>query len=166
MEKQSNEKKENDRKMEDEFIEKFALFLEKNSIFPRIAGRIYGYLLISDPPYQSPKELVERLSITKSSVSTVMRLLIQPELVEEMTIPGERSRYFQVKPGAWEKQFMENLKSVTRARQMLDEGLQILRDKNPKLKNRIQRLDRLYLFLEQELPSLMERWKVFTELGE
>lgn len=147
-------------KAEDEFIENFGLFLENHSIFPRIAGRIYGYLLICDPPHQSAKELVNRLHITKSSVSSMMRLLLQSKLVEEMNIPGERSRYYRVKERGWENIFLENLKALSAVRTLLGEGLSLLKNKDAELLNRIQELDELYAFFEKEMPSLIERWKI------
>lgn len=146
-------------KAEDEFIEKFGLFLENNSIFPRIAGRIYGYLLICGPPHQSAKELVERLHITKSSVSSMMRLLLQSKLVEEINITGERSRYYRIKKRGWENIFLENLQALSSVRKLLGEGLSLLENRDAKLLNRLEELDELYAFFEKEMPSLIERWK-------
>ena len=113
-------------KAEDEFIENFGLFMESHSIFPRIAGRIYGYLLISDPPHQSAKDLVDRLLITKSSVSSMMRLLLQSKLVEEINLPGKRPRYYRIKERGWENIFLENLQALSAVRALLGEGRSLL----------------------------------------
>lgn len=146
-------------KAEDEFIEKFGLFLEKNSSFPRIAGKIYGYLLICEPPEQSARQLVERLNITKSSVSSMMRLLLQAQLVEELNLPGKRPRHYRIKSGAWEELFMGNLKALASARSLFGEGLSLLDNKESK--KRIEDLDELYAFFEKKMPSIIDEWKKY-----
>lgn len=146
-------------KAEDEFIEQFGLFLEHHSIFPRIAGRIYGYLLICDPLHQSAKDLVKRLQVTKSSVSSMMKLLLQSKLVEELNVPGERSRYYRIKERGWENIFLENLQALSAVRALLGEGRTLLEDRDAGLRTRIEELDELYAFFEKEMPPLIERWK-------
>lgn len=146
-------------KAEDEFIENFGLFMESHSIFPRIAGRIYGYLLISDPPHQSAKDLVDRLLITKSSVSSMMRLLLQSKLVEEINLPGKRPRYYRIKERGWENIFLENLQALSAVRALLGEGRSLLDNREAEMLDRIEELDELYAFFEKEMPPLIERWK-------
>jgi len=143
------------------FIEKFGLFMEKNSIFPRIAGRIYAYLLICNPPHQSANDLVKKLDIAKSSVSSMMRLLLQSELVEEMNLPGKRSRYYCIKKGAWEDLFLRNIKALTAVRTLISEGLRVTENEDLSSQRRLQELDLLYAFFEKELPSLIKRWEQF-----
>jgi DNA-binding transcriptional regulator GbsR (MarR family) len=82
---------------EDRFIDKFGQFFEAYGTYPRIAGRIFAYLLLSDPPCQSAEQLVDRLQIAKSSVSSMVRLLLQAEIIERVDRPGVRSRCYQVR---------------------------------------------------------------------
>ena len=74
---------------EKKFIEEVGIVFEQTGL-PRMAGRVFGWLLISDPPYQSPAELAEVLMASKGSISTTTRLLLQLGLVERFIIPGER----------------------------------------------------------------------------
>ncbi len=64
-----------------------ALFFEEMG-FPRMAGRILGWLLICDPPEQSAGQLAGVLQASKGSLSTMTRLLIQMGLVERVGLPG------------------------------------------------------------------------------
>jgi len=57
---------------ESEFVDRIGLFFEMLGA-PRTMGRVYGWLLICDPPQQSLTELAEVLSVSKASVSTVAR---------------------------------------------------------------------------------------------
>ena len=56
------------------FIEQMGLAAEANG-FSRIGGRLIAYLLIEDRPH-SLDEIVERLQVSKASVSTNARLLL------------------------------------------------------------------------------------------
>ena len=145
---------------EDEFIEIFGSFLDTHNMFPSIAGKIYGYLLVCDPPHQSTDELMGRLRITKSSVFSMLRLLLKLKLVEVMSVPGERSLYYKAKERGWENIFLENLQALSAGRILLEEGLLLLEHRDAKLQKRIQELYELYAFFEKEMPPLIERWKM------
>ncbi len=144
---------------QDLFIEKFAALFENYSAFPRIAGRIFGYLLICDPPYQTPAQLVVRLRISKSSVSGMMRLLTQTGMVEEFFLPGARARNYRIRTGGWEDLFMKQLHGLSMVREVLGDARKLMRGKEPALAARIDELDSLYAFFESELPMLIERWR-------
>ncbi|MFB0563451.1 MAG: GbsR/MarR family transcriptional regulator [Candidatus Lokiarchaeia archaeon] len=145
---------------EDAFIEKFGMYFEGYTLYPRIAGRMFGYMLICDPPHQTAKQLVERLQIAKSSVSSMMRLLMQSNLVEQISIPGERPRYYRIREGGWGEMFLKRLQAFSIVRHLLSEGLALLKDKDVELQARIQEMDKLYGFFENEMPSLIKRWEM------
>ena len=77
------------------FVEEVGLFFEQTGM-PRMAGRILGWLLISDPPHQSTDELAGGLIASKGSISTNTRLLIQIGLIERLSLPGVRHDYFRI----------------------------------------------------------------------
>lgn len=145
---------------EDTFIEKFGLYFEGYTLYPRIAGRIFGYLLICEPPHQTAKQLAVRLRIAKSSVSSMMRLLMQSRLVEQVSILGERPRYYKMREGGWGEMFLRRLQGLSAVRQLLSEGLELMKNKDPALRERIKELDGLYEFFENEIPSLSRRWEI------
>lgn len=141
------------------FIEKLGLHFETHINFPRIAGKIFAYLLISDPPEQTAKQITQKLQISKSSFSSMARLLIQTELLEEITKPGERSRYYKIKEGVGEQSFTKRLESLTRVRDILKGGRSLLEGKNPKLIRRIDDLDEAYAFYEDGLSTMIAKWR-------
>ncbi|MDT4998662.1 MAG: hypothetical protein QOK12_767, partial [Mycobacterium sp.] len=68
---------------EAEFVDRFGLFMERLGA-TRTMGRVYGWLLICDPPRQSLTELAEVLSVSKASVSTVARQLQEGGMIERL----------------------------------------------------------------------------------
>src|SRR5665811_1792434 len=119
-------------------IEDFGLAFEDHGM-PRMAGRILGRLLMCDPPRQSMDQLVEALSASKGSVSSMTRLLIERGVIERLSLPGDRYDYFRIRTGSMAGMFREHahrsiipLLLLERAMEAADdrsvEGLARLRD--------------------------------------
>lgn len=139
------------------FIEEVGLLFETVG-FPRMAGRVLGWLLISDPPHQSPAELAETLQASKGSISTMTRLLEQIGLIERISLPGERRDYFRIKPNAWTELTSRRLAQITAFREVATRGLDLLAPDQPQLRQRLQEMHDIHAFFEAELPRLIEQW--------
>lgn len=143
---------------EKHFIEEGGLLFEMVGL-PRMAGRIFGWLLISNPPYQSPGELAEVLQASKGSISTMTRLLVQIGLIERLSLPGQRRDYFRIKVNAWSELTKQRLTQIKAFRQLAERGLELLQEEDPYLLQRLEEMRDMHAFLEQELPLMMERWE-------
>ena len=75
-------------------IERMGLVLELEGL-PRIAGRIFGLLLVSEDA-RSLDDLAADLQVSKGSVSTNARLLEQRGLLERLCRPADRRDYYSV----------------------------------------------------------------------
>lgn len=146
---------------EERFIDKFGQLFEAYGRYPRIAGRIFAYLLICDPPCQSAEQLVNRLRIAKSSVSTMVRLLLQGGTIERVHRPGVRAQCYQIRETGWEKMFLSRLQVLTGGRGLLTEGLALLKGRPAAVRRRIEVLDRWFGFFEYETPLLAKRWEEY-----
>lgn len=80
----------------DWFVEQMGLVAEADGL-PRIAGRVFGHLLLAERPC-SLDELAAALGVSKASVSTDARLLSERRLVERVSQPGDRRDYYQLAP--------------------------------------------------------------------
>jgi len=150
---------------EKRFVEEVGLFFEQSGM-PRMAGRILGWLLISDPPHQSTGELSEALLASKGSISTTTRLLIRIGLIERTSLPGQRHDYFRIKPNAWHQMVKESLVQVTTARQLAEQGLELLEGKVHINRQCLEEMHNMYAFFEREFPALLERWEQERKAGE
>lgn len=139
------------------YIEDVALFFEQGGL-PRMAGRIVGWLLICDPPEQSSGDLVRVLGASKGSISTATRLLVQYRLIERVSLPGRRRDYFRIRPGAWAELVRVRVAALTDFRRLTERGLGLLAGADPRRRERLQDIHELYLWLERELATLLERW--------
>ncbi len=143
---------------ESAFVEKVGLYFEKLTL-PRMAGRIFGWLLISEQPLVSLGELVEALQASKSSISSTVRLLIQIDLVELVSLPGDRRDYYRIHPDAWANSLQERLDQARAFRLLAEQGLDLLASAPPQRRERLEEMRSLYGMLEREIPRLMEYWQ-------
>ncbi len=78
------------------FVEQMGIVAETDGM-PRIAGRVFGHLLLAERPC-SLDELAAALGVSKASVSTDARLLSERRLIERVSQPGDRRDYYQLAP--------------------------------------------------------------------
>ena len=144
---------------EKKFAEDVGIVFEQTGL-PRMAGRIFGWLMICDPPYQSPDELAEALIASKGSISSTTRLLIQIGLLERFSMPGVRHDYFRLRANACQCIMKHGLEDEIKLfRQLAERGLALLGNKAPLAHKRLEEMRDVYIFLEREFPALLERWE-------
>ncbi len=141
---------------ETHFIEDIGLYFERLGL-PRMAGRILGVLLISDPPAQSITEIVEKLNASKSSISIMARLLVEAGLIEKVPSPMPRRDYFKFKTGGWILYMQQWFELMSGLHKITERGISLLNDKPADLKNRLMEAHDLFSYLEEHFPSLLEK---------
>ena len=138
------------------FVEDISLYFEQMGL-PRMAGRIVGVLLISNPPEQSMTDLCEVLQASKSAISTNARLLDEMGLIERVPSPVPRQVYFCFPPGGWVVFMRMRLRLMASLHQIAERGLELLMDEDPSIRARLQEAHDMFSQIEQELPVLLQR---------
>jgi hypothetical protein len=139
-------------------VEEWGLLFEQSGL-PRMAGRVLGWLLVSDPAEQSAAQIQEALAASKGSISTTLRLLERFGLLEPVSLPGERRTYFRIAPGAFTRMMEDKLRSVTTWKDLSARGVELVRKSGPKRAARLQAVHDFYAFLEREFPALIRQWR-------
>ena len=78
------------------FIERMGLAAESDGL-SRIAGRLFGALLLESEP-RSLDDLAEQLAVSKASISTEARRLLERGVAERIGKPGDRRDYYSLTP--------------------------------------------------------------------
>jgi DNA-binding transcriptional regulator GbsR (MarR family) len=137
------------------FIEDTGLFFERMGM-PRMAGRILGVLLISDPPAQSITDLEQKLNASKSSISIMTRLLLENGLIERAPSSIPRRDYYKFKEGGWMLYLQQWLSVITDLNRITERGLALIHAKPQAMKERLQEAHDLFTFLQENFPVLIE----------
>jgi DNA-binding transcriptional regulator GbsR (MarR family) len=138
------------------WVEQVSLLLERDGL-PRMAGRIFGWLLVCDPPEQSMEDLAAAVQGSKASMSTMTRLLVQAGLVEKVRPPGARRDAFRVQPGRWQKLWRSRIELIQQATALTGRGLELLSRKPQAVRARLEELHRQYQFFGVHFPELLDR---------
>ena len=146
------------------FIEDISLYFEQMGL-PRMAGRVLGVLLISTPPEQSLNDLCEVLQTSKSAVSTTTRLLTEMGLIERVPSSKPREVAFRFKAGGWLVFMRMRLRLMASLHQIAEQGLLLLADQPPALRERLQEAHDMFSQIEEELPALLRRIEDERGLG-
>lgn len=86
-------------KEREEIIEIFGIHFESLFHIPPLAARILGVLIVDGCKSGLTFDaLVEKLSASKSSISTNLNLLLKMERINYFTIAGDRKKYFKSAP--------------------------------------------------------------------
>ena len=143
---------------ESRFLEEVGIVFEKTGL-PRMAGRLFGWLLISDPPYQSPSELAEVLKASKGSVSTNVRLLMQIGLIDRFVIPGERHDHYRLREDALRRTVQHGLEDeIKMFLELAERGLELMQGEPSVRRAWLEQMQDKYRFLAEEFPLLMDRF--------
>jgi DNA-binding transcriptional regulator GbsR (MarR family) len=140
------------------YVEKVGVSFEQLTL-PRMAGRIFGWLLVCEPPEAPAGELVTALHASKSSVSTMVRLLMRLELIELVSLPGERRDLYRIRSDVWMKSLEDRLSQAKAFRRLAREGLELLSRGSAARRRRLEDMEAMYAFLEIEIPLLVRKWQ-------
>jgi DNA-binding MarR family transcriptional regulator len=145
---------------EAEFVDRMGLFFETLG-GARTMGRVYGWLMICDPPQQSLSELAATLCVSKASVSTVARQLQEAAMIERLPSAARQHRY-RITPGGFTHVLNVQLTLMGSGIQTADFGLQLLGDDRAEQRRQLQDFrDFCEFSISDYRDELMHRWEQY-----
>ena len=125
---------------------------------PRMAGRVWGILLVSDEPALSSQDLADRLHASAGSISTATRYLLDHRLVERIRLPGERREYFRFDPSSTYAMFQQRIDAVAGMHRIFELAEPRFEDR-PVVAGRLGEMHDFYEWMELQLRALMREWR-------
>lgn len=143
-------------------VERFGLFFEQEGL-PRIAGRITGYLLLSDEP-RSLDALASALGVSKASVSTDARRLEAKGFLRRSTRPGDRRDFYAIAPDGFRTTLQARIDFIHRFSVLLRDA-ERLPGVTRTSRDRINEWNAFHQAMAQSLAELLERWESRTAVA-
>ena len=140
------------------YIEEMGIVMEGFGL-PRMWGRVFGALLLADPPEQTADQLAQALQASRGSISTATRMLEQAGLIERLSKPGHRKDYFRNKPGAWQEINRRRMDGISALAELAERGLALVPSNDPEVRRGLEEMLHYMRFFEREYPKLLERWE-------
>jgi DNA-binding transcriptional regulator GbsR (MarR family) len=139
------------------YVEDLGLLFDQMGGGPMM-GRVFGALLLADPPELSAEDLANSLQASRSSISQATRMLVQAGLIERRRRRGERRDYFRVKPGAWDSMVRQRVQALSTLRKVAERGLEIMATGSPESRLDLEEMRDYFDFWEHELlPIFFEK---------
>jgi DNA-binding transcriptional regulator GbsR (MarR family) len=142
---------------ESQFVEEMGQFLASLGMTP-MAGRMWGWLLICEPPEQTAAEIADALQASRGAISGTARLLANSGLVRRGTKPGDRREYFSAPAEALETMMGSAASIYRQLRAIAERGLAATADRPHASRERLEELRDVMGFVEQEVPALIDRF--------
>jgi DNA-binding transcriptional regulator GbsR (MarR family) len=139
------------------FTDRMGLLFEAEGQ-PRIAGRIFGYLLVSDDP-RSLDQLAGALSVSKASVSTNARRLAEMGVLERVCRPADRHDYYGVAPDLFSRTMAERLKRWQRFTEAVGEARRTLPIRSERVRARLRGYETAYAYMVDAIRDAVDRWE-------
>ncbi len=141
------------------FIEETGFIFEKLGV-TRMAGRILGYLMVSDKEHICFDELTQVLQASKSSISTNLKSLINVEFVKPHTLPGDRKTYYMLSPDIdWSGYLMRRFENIRTMNDHFKKGLSLRVNKKDQVSKWLSGTVEFYDWLLKEYPKFIRQWK-------
>jgi DNA-binding MarR family transcriptional regulator len=135
-----------------EFIERVGRIADVSQLPPSF-GRVFAWLVVCDPPYQSVDQMREVLGLSAGTISMATATLVRMGLVERFTQPGRRRLSYRLQPGGWEKLMRLRIDAAAQMRQVAEHA--IAGAPNPP--GRLAEMRDVYAWFEQNIADLIAR---------
>ncbi len=139
------------------FIEESGLVLEKLGM-TRMAGRVFGYLMICDKDQVSFDDIRETLEASKGSISATTKQLVYSKLVEQVSMPGDRKTYFRISRKKAGGMLKERLKLFTVFSELLSKGM-MLKHRDDEVSDWLLEVSTFYSWVGDEFDQIIDKWE-------
>jgi DNA-binding MarR family transcriptional regulator len=130
----------------------------------RTMGLIYGWLTVCEPAHQSITEMADALSVSKASISTVVRQLELAQMVERVSVPGSRQHHYQLRSGGWAQILRARVARLGPGAAAAEYGLSHIGPDQPEQRERLYEMRDFLVFIETEYGDvLVRRWEEYRK---
>jgi DNA-binding transcriptional regulator GbsR (MarR family) len=126
--------------------------------FSSIAGRLFATLLLSPEP-RSLDDLAEAIGVSKASISTDARRLLERGIVERVTHPGDRRDYYELAADFFARSIRNRVAQWRRIHRLVSD----IRGSGEKLpdtvRERIASIDDVHSFVIDRVERALDEWE-------
>jgi len=144
-----------------QFIENMGLHFEDYEV-SRIGGRMIGLMMLATGPLSS-EDMAEALQVSRSSISTNLKTLLSDDLVEKVSLPGDRVDYYVIEPDFWQKILEHRLTSLLTVREAAQEGLVGLGQDDP-VRPQLETIIKSLNVVDEIVQRLRKEWQSHQEV--
>jgi len=146
------------------FIEEVGMAAEADGL-PRIAGRLFGHLLLSPGPC-TLDEIAEALNVSKGSVSTDARLLLRHGWLRRSSRAGDRKDYYEMAPDFFAGIVAYRLERWDALHDLVAASIPDFAEEPATVRRRLEYLDEVQAFFVAGMRQLLLEWRSRSEIAD
>ena len=140
------------------FVEKMGGDLARAGM-QRMAARVFAAVLSSEGAKMTAGDLGELLKASPAAISGAVRYLEQVDMIFRYREPGSRRDVFALGEDVWYEAFAHKSEVLSQWMQTAAEGVEIF-GVDTEVGRRLDEAREFDLFMIEEMPLLIERWRV------
>jgi DNA-binding transcriptional regulator GbsR (MarR family) len=138
------------------YIEEFGLLFDQMGV-TRMAGRVFGYLIVSDEEAVSFNQIKDALQASKGSISGTLKQLRQMGMIEALSLPGDRKTYFRISNIQIGDILKSRIKQFTQFAEILERGIE-LKAKEDKTHHWLSEASTFYNWAGDQIEEIIDQW--------
>src|SRR4051812_43412144 len=123
----------------------------------RIAGRLFGALLLAEEP-RSLDGLADSLGVSKASASVEARPLLERGVAERVGRPGDRRDYYQLAPDFFERVIRRRVARWSSLHALVSEMRRTAPPRSAVVRERFAHLDDFHAFVVSRVEEALADW--------
>ena len=131
---------------------------------PPMPARVFAALLVTDSGRLTAAELTELLGASPAAISGAVRYLEQVGMISRQREPGSRRDVYLLRNDLWYEISLGRDQVLAHWANAARDGAEILGPDTP-AGQRLADSHDFFVFLRQELPALLERWRAHKAQG-
>lgn len=140
-------------------VERLAIVMADSGV-PRMAARVYAYILADDADRYTARELADGLGVSLAAISGALKYLVNVRMVEREREPGARADSYVIDDDDLWSAVMSGQASMLEAwTQVIAEGADTLGNTRGGLRLRESQL--FFEFLGHDMESMVDRWHAY-----
>lgn len=150
------------RSEEHAFIDRWSRILATEGL-PPVAGRLWAWLLICEPPDQTVDEISAAIGASRGAISGAVRMLEPSGLIVRTKRPGDRREHWRTSPDAVIHSLEAKERATRPSIRALDDILLAYADRSEESLERLREVQRLYAMLLGMFPQLIAQFRAERE---
>lgn len=139
------------------YIEENGILLERLGL-TRMAGRVFGYLIVSDKMEASFDDIRLALKASKGSISGTTKQLVNAGFLQPVSLPGDRKTYYRLNKIEVGKILESRLELFAKFSDMTSKGRSI-RDSEDEVTEWLKETSTFYDWIGGEIREIIRKWE-------
>jgi DNA-binding transcriptional regulator GbsR (MarR family) len=139
------------------FIARMGHAAETNGLSP-IAGRLFAMLLLSETP-RSLDDIAAALEVSKASVSTDARRLVERGVVERVRRAGDRRDYYELAPDFFAQIVQSRVEQWRRIQTLVTTMRETSHHLAPIVRDRFASIDEIHADVVDRIDAALVEWR-------